>query len=707
MTRIALSFALSLFAMTMLANEASARRMAPRPLIERVTPTGNPGEFEIVGRNLGRMQFFLGPVNVPVVERQTYRVRVVVPPTYRPTGGVRWRMQGPAGQFLGPAYVAPQQNALQITSVTPPTAAPGSEVVIHGRGFGVRPGQNLVLFGGQRLIVRNARPNQLRVILPRVNTTGQFEVQVGAARAVSQPYTVMPGITIQNAQVMPDRTIMIQGAGFTPDVMVRLARRPLRILEVSPNQIRAVMPRRRGRGELTVQRPDGSIARFGMGSVQVLSPLQVLSISPMQAAPGSLLVIQGMGFGVRPRQVQVSVGGVPFQVQSVTDREIRVLVPPRPVSGLVMVTIRGQQAQSTQSFNSAAGLQIAGISPQRGAPGTEVSIRGSGFHPVAGHNLVTLNGVQAQVIRATPNELIVRIPNAQSGLIEVHVGALVARSQRPFVIAAPPSIHHLEPMAGPPGSLVIVHGSGFGNRPRLVHADIGGVPAQVRGVQDGRLELIVPPNARSGRITVEVGLRGGAASPQQFQVVTTQAAAANIMPQQVYPGVEVTIRGRGFPRSQIFVGFAGARRPVPVQRVSPVELRAIVPAGAQTGPVSLLLPGGQTMPVGMVTVGAAPQGLAITHIEAQCPFVGCRAVIHGHGFDPRISWDRLRFGGRRVRVLSATANTMTIELPNTPMTDNFVLRIRRQRAVSAPFTVQPRQGRPPRRPRRGVTVQVR
>ncbi len=130
---------------------------------------------------------------------------------------------------------------------------------------------------------------------------------------------------------------------------------------------------------------------------------------------------------------------------------------------------------------------------------------------------------------------------------------------------------------------------------------------QLRSVTDTQIVAVIPRGARSGRITVNVGTRGGTVTGQDFRVEAIRQVMT-MTPMAGPVGTQIVIRGQGFPRVGTTIQFTGMQ-PIRAQRMSPVELRIVVPEGARSGPVTVLLPNGRSMPAGNFTVGAgAVQG---------------------------------------------------------------------------------------------------
>jgi hypothetical protein len=89
-------------------------------------------------------------------------------------------------------------------------------------------------------------------------------------------------------------------------------------------------------------------------------------------------------------------------------------------------------------------VTITAISPDKGLPGTDVTITGTGFSPVKAENIVTLGSVSVEVITATEKQLVVRIPeDGVTSPIVVKVNNSEASSltfkvqKMPLILAAP------------------------------------------------------------------------------------------------------------------------------------------------------------------------------------------------------------------------------------------------------------------------------
>ncbi|MEM9067503.1 MAG: IPT/TIG domain-containing protein [Myxococcota bacterium] len=672
-----------------LAGIASAQ---PRPVVERIQPTsGPPGtQLQIIGRRLGNARIFLGNQELQVLQRLPNRWTVVVPAN-APSGSILIRTR--RGEFAGPYFrVTAARPGPQITGLQPASGPPGSEVRILGSNFSPRIADNIVFLNDRPVVVRSATPTSLQVIVPSGATSGSFTVRVlHAGETVSPPFAVGlgTGITSVEPPMAPvGATVVIRGTGFSPrirDNRVYLNNRRVRVRGATPTELTVIVPRRATTGTLLVDVRGAGRANSSIPFTVQERPL-IRDFAPASGPPGTMVVIRGQNFGADPRAVRVSLAGRPLPVRAVVPDHIDVEIPPGVRTGPFEVSIHGLTVSSRGRFVPAQPLELYSFEPRSGGAGTIVTFRGRGFSPRPQDNVVTLSGVGCQVISATQSELRVRVPSAPSGAFTIQSGQSATTTRQPFGSTTPPFIASFDPRSGPVGTLVTIRGSNFGHRPGLVRVEMGRQPLAVQSASDSQIQVVIPPGARRGRIAVTVGMQGGAVTPEDF-VVEAHRQVSSLTPSVGYAGTQVVIRGQGFPRRGARIAFTGAP-PVAAQRISPVELRAQVPARATTGPVTIVLPNGRTMPAGTFQVQAVPAGTAITTVSPQCAYPGCRATLVGYGFSPNQRFNRVRFNGRPVPVEAATPTTLQIVLPDHPGNGRFEVIVRRGgTGQSPPFMI--------------------
>lgn len=677
----------------------AAQIRQPPPVIERIEPTsGPPGTtVEMVGRYFRPEQVVrLGDVPVEVLTRLPNRWTFRVPAAARPS---RLVIEVPGiGTVTGPEFRVVASGAPPaVTDVQPRSAGPGAEVRILGENFSPRITENVVTLNSVPVVVRSATPTELVVIVPHDAQTGRFVVRViGAGEATANvDFTVGPGLQItgfQPAIAPPGARIQVWGTGFSPrthDVRAFVGNVSARVVSVSASQVVVEIPANATSGLLMVE--VRGVGRAYSAEPLIVQPAPTIaSLDPPAGTPGSLVRIGGTGFGSDVRLVQVTIGGAPAPIRGLTATEIVAEVPSDATTGPITVTVNtiGPVA-SRQPFQVLVPPQIADFRPRSGPVGTEVTLTGTGFSPVASAVRVSLSGVVCPVLRSSANELRVRVPEASSGpfVVEVEHGGRTQTSQ-PFVVTTPPVIARFEPERGTVGTVVTVHGAGFGSNAALVEAAIGDSRMEIRSVAPERIEAVIPAGATTGRIRVTVRLQGTSTSERDF-VVLGDFAVSEVDPPSAFPGQTVAIRGVGFAPHGFEVRFAGVRDPVPYVFQNGGEIRVVVPEGAQNGPLLLRSPDGREGSVSF-TLAPTPTGVGITALEPVCLRPGCRVLVHGWGFHRTPSQNVVTVGVSRARVRRASPHQLEVELPRTSGTMTIRVEVRGTgSAESAPITIAP------------------
>lgn len=113
-------------------------------------------------------------------------------------------------------------------------------------------------------------------------------------------------------------------------------------------------------------------------------------------------------------------------------------------------------------FASSA-LSVLSLVPVRAASGASVTLSGTGFSTTAASNKVTFGTKTATVTSASATRLVVTVPSgAVKGPVSVAVGTASAASAETFTPAlGNPSVTSYAPTSGPPGTVVVLSGSGF------------------------------------------------------------------------------------------------------------------------------------------------------------------------------------------------------------------------------------------------------
>jgi YD repeat-containing protein len=122
----------------------------------------------------------------------------------------------------------------------------------------------------------------------------------------------------------------------------------------------------------------------------------------------------------------------------------------------------GNITQISRSSVAPGALTIFSFTPQDVAAGATVTIQGQGFSATASNDVVTVNGVAAQVVSATANTLVITVPqSATSGVIDVTVGGKTVASTANLTIVLLPVITSITPKSALAGGSASSSVTGF------------------------------------------------------------------------------------------------------------------------------------------------------------------------------------------------------------------------------------------------------
>ncbi len=244
---------------------------------------------------------------------------------------------------------------------------------------------------------------------------------------------------------------------------------------------------------------------------------------------------------------------------------------------------------------------INNFTPATGAPGTQVTINGSGF--VGSQTFVQFGNDFAAITFLSANQIVATVPtNAVSAPITVSVvgGGVAATTPTNFWVA--PRIDSFDATAAKgqtiniSGANFIVGGTGvlFGGIP----ATMGSVPATTQ------ITVTVPTNAVTGRLTVFT-FAGTNVSTTNFVVSGSGPSITDFTPTNGPVGTDVTING-GNLLTVTNVTFNGARSPT-VNVTAFTQIHAAVPTNATAGPIVVFTTtGAATSAAPFVVTGLKP-----------------------------------------------------------------------------------------------------
>jgi hypothetical protein len=570
---------------------------APAPRVVGVEPlTAAPGsEVVIRGENFGARptdnNVRIGSLPMIVRSAEPTTLRVVIPDGAQ-SGPITVRTAG--GDAQTPAVTVGQR--VGVREFSPTSAAPGQRVVLRGTGFSTGPQPNQVTLGARPLRVLRATATELEVEIPRdqtqggtltVTVPGLGRFETGSALRVAPAPVVS---AVEPAQGAPGARVTLRGERFGSDpsaLRVTLGETAARVLSVTPDAAVVEVPRGAGSGRWHV-------TASGIGPVdaptdfRVLEPVSVAGFTPPAGDVGDRVSIQGTGFSPNAAENAVRIGALPARVVSVGGREIVIEVPENARSGQVFVNVTGNgEARSRQPFMVTLRPRITALEPPSGILGTRVTLRGQNFPSDRALVQVRLNDLDIPIESVSREAIVVTVPTQglQPGPARFSIIARLqgtGRAPMDFTVLIPSRITALEPAAAPVGARVTARGEGFEADPRRLTLRLGASTIRPTTVSTTAVEFTVPRNAQSGEVSIES--EGRQRATANFRV-TNPPVLQSVTPAQAPVGGRLTLRGDRFGVDPAAVSVLIGAVPATVSVVTPRQIIAEVPQGAQTGRV--------------------------------------------------------------------------------------------------------------------------
>ncbi|MDQ3264134.1 MAG: IPT/TIG domain-containing protein [Myxococcota bacterium] len=553
------------------------------------------------------------------------RLTAIVPP-----GAVSGSLslQAPGG-YAGSSrsFTVLSRAAPVLTSLTPGSGAPGSQVMVEGQHF---TGLTGVTFNGRPASFFSVvSDTQVRAYPPADVESGPVAVTNTVGTAVSStPFLVLaptgPNLSgFAPSQGAAGTVITLSGSGLSGTNRVRFNTQDSASFTVlSDTEVTAVVPLGASSGKLTVFAPNTATSADSFTVLGSQVPT-VTGFTPSSGGSQTRVTVQGTAFtGV----TRASIGGLAGTNLTVfSDTSLSFYPPPGATTGPISVLNSQGEGTSADSFLILPPPEISSFSPAGGPVGTVVTVTGSGF---TGATVVRL-GKNTQTVFTVDSDTqltVVVPPAAVSGTVGLATASGSAFSVQAFTVLSggAPTVTGLSPSRGASGAYVLLTGTHFVG---LTGIGFNGVPAARYTVHsDTHAVAQVPYGATSGPVRV-TNTVGTALSAGSF-TVDPGGTLAGFSPAGGPAGTVVTVTGAGLTGTRA-VSFAGGLATFTVQSDS--QLAATVPAGAVTGPITVEAPGGLLTSVGRFAVpsASAPQ---ITGLGPSQVGVGGTVTVWGQHF---------------------------------------------------------------------------
>ncbi|QDQ27454.1 hypothetical protein FNU76_14410 [Chitinimonas arctica] len=269
-------------------------------------------------------------------------------------------------------------------------------------------------------------------------------------------------------------------------------------------------------------------------------------------------------------------------------------------------------------------LTITSLTPTLAAPGSSLSVTGTGFNTVTA---VRLGGVAATFTVHSDTSLTVIVPvSAVTGGLQLASGSSTVQSSQ-LVVVQVPAVTAITPTIVNAGGRITVQGVYLD---QVASVRLGTVTLPIVSKSADQLVLDVPANAFSGALVL-VGQSGGEWTSVISVAVVQGLSVSAISPAAGIVGSTVTLSGNGLDRvNQVFFGAVAA---VPASKQNN-QLSVVVPAGAvpsATTAATLRLVTDTEQLITPQTFRVAPR-IAVTGMTPNFGLAGQVVTVSGSGF---------------------------------------------------------------------------
>lgn len=477
-----------------------------------------------------------------------------------------------------------------IDRFAPEMGKPGDIVTINGGNF---TGVTGVGFHDRRATFSITSASQIRATVPASASSGYIYVTnaFGVAESLDLFLVTTAPVILQFEPFGgPAGTpIVIRGRNFTGATAVRFGGVNASFAAVADTQINATVPNGATNAPITVVSPGGT----GVSTESFLAsagPI-VVEFSPASGAPRTLVTVNGYNFTGAQR---VQVNGVNASFSVVAATQLNLEVPANATTGPITVTSAAGTGISYDWFVVRTGKpMIFDFDPEAGQGRTAVIIEGV---DLTGATSVKFNNQNAQFSAVADSQILATVPDgATSGPISVTTrnGSVVSSNR--FIVA--PVIASFTPTNGVPGTVVRIRGTNLADVTVVRFKEASAV---FEIVSTNELSAVVPTNAISGWINV-ISRAGIVAADTVFGVLPQ---VNRFEPSSGLAGTQVTIFGAGFSDvTAVRFGNVNAT----FQVISSSEIRATVPQGAATGPITVVTIAGSATSLRSFVVGTTAE----------------------------------------------------------------------------------------------------
>lgn len=518
-----------------------------------------------------------------------------------------------------------------ITSVTPSTGPPGTQVQINGSGFGATPGSSTVTFAGINATLGSWSDTQISATVPATAGTGVATVTVGGIASNNNIYfTVPPPVvtSVSPASGIVGTQFTVTGSGFQPvrgSSSISVNGTTATVNSWSDTQIVATAANGSTTGPVKVT---VNSASSNLDVIFTLPSPFVSGLVPPNGPAGSRVLINGKGFGASQGTSSVSFQGTNATDVIWSDTQLSAAVPAGATSGSVIITEGGVASNNNQQFTISA-VSIGSIAPPAGPLGTQVTVSGVGFGSTQGTSTISFNNVAATNIATwTDTQIIATVPSgAGTGTVKVVKGASTSNTNISFTVTSV-AVTSVTPTSGEIGSQFQINGSGFGATQGTSTLRFSYYYAPTV-VSWSDTQIIAKVPAVAGPLPVLINV-GSASSNMDVYFTVVPPTVTSVSPSSGPVSTQVQISGSAFGATQGTAMFNG--NPASIISWSDTQIVAQVPTSAASGPVKVWVANSSYDSNTTVYFTVPPR-----HVDSISPTsgaVGTQVTINGSGFHP-------------------------------------------------------------------------
>lgn len=445
--------------------------------------------------------------------------------------------QGVGGSFSNFTVLTPAPAFL---TIDPPAGKPGEPIILGGVGL---TSVTNVLFGTVDASFGVTADTQISAIVPTGAVTAPIVLESPHGNATSSvPFlveSVIEGFSPVGGIV--GAVVVIDGFNLDTATYVAFNGVAANAVPTAPNQLHAVVPPGATTGPLTIGFAGGSNTTVSNFTVSAGNPV-IISFSPTNGIAGQEVILSGVEFF---GATNLQFNGAPAGFGVTANDQILATIPPEATSG--PLTIIGPGGSNVTAGSFYLPPRLTSLSTTGAVVASQLQLVGTNFLDASHVQFTGSNDTMLDADFTVLSNSVVSavVPtNVANGPLRVTTPGGIILSEFDFLVL--PRIDRVEPLWGPVGSRVTLHGLSFEH---VTDVKIGAKSCVIETNGTSYVTFIVANGADDGPITV-FSAGGSSTAPADF-VVTRQGDVALLLDapnvvelgQPIILGVTVTNEG--------------------------------------------------------------------------------------------------------------------------------------------------------------------